>query len=161
MINLAKEPSRKKKFLHSCTEILPNNMPGLLEEEGRVAIRPRSFVIPYAEDCLLNILMSNRRKEKIMRARGETGPTMNDRIIKGNGGFGCTKQLLEILHKDSSHFLRRGANPTMSGHNGWNEIPCVSMIHQCMKKLGASITILKEVALDLLIEKLLFRKLQS
>jgi hypothetical protein len=106
MINLPKEPSRKKKILYSSNEILPNNMPGLLEEEGGVAIRPRSFVIPYAEDCLPNILMSNRRKEKIMRARGETGPTVNDRIIKGNGDFGCAKQLLEIVHKDSSHFSK-------------------------------------------------------
>jgi hypothetical protein len=96
-----------------------------------------------------------------MRARGEIGPTVNDRIIKGNGDFECAKQLLEIVHKDSSHFLQRGAKLTMSGHNGWNEIPSVIMIHQCMKELGASITILKEVALDLLTEKLLFRKLQS
>jgi hypothetical protein len=57
--------------------------------------------------------------------------------------------------------LQRGAKPAMSGHNGWNEIPSVIMIHQCMKELGASITILKEVALDLLTEKLLFHKLQS
>jgi hypothetical protein len=49
----------------------------------------------------------------------------------------------------------------MSGHNGWNEIPSVIMIHQCVEELGSFITILKEVALDLLTEKLLFCKLQS
>jgi len=38
----------------------------------------------------------------------------------------------------------------MSGHNGWNEIHSMIMIHQCMEELGAFITILKEVALDLL-----------
>jgi hypothetical protein len=80
-------------------------MPGFLEEEGRIAIRPRSFVIPYAEDCLPNILMRNWRKEKIIRTRGETGSTVNDRTSKGNGAFGCPKQLLQIIHKDSSHFL--------------------------------------------------------
>jgi hypothetical protein len=86
---------------------------------------------------------------------------VNDCTSKRNDAFGCPKQLLQIIHKDSSHFLQRRAQTTMSGHNGWNEIPSVIMIHQCMEELGSFITILKEVALDLLTEKLLFCKLQS
>jgi hypothetical protein len=68
MINLLKEPSKKKEILYNSTEIISNNMPGLLEEEEGIAIRPRSIVVPYAKDCLPNILMSNWRKKKIMRA---------------------------------------------------------------------------------------------
>jgi hypothetical protein len=49
-------------------------MPGFLEEKGRIAIRPKSFVIPYAEDYLPNILMRNWRKEKIMELKERQGP---------------------------------------------------------------------------------------
>jgi hypothetical protein len=68
--------------------------------------------------------------------------------------------LLEVIDKDASNFLQRGALTTMAGHNCWNKVPSVIMIHQFMEELGASITFFKKIAFDLLAEKLFLYKLQ-
>jgi hypothetical protein len=68
MVNLFKKFARMKEILNSRTKITSHNRPRLLEEEGRVVIRTWSFIIPNIKDCLLNILMRNRREEKAMGA---------------------------------------------------------------------------------------------
>jgi hypothetical protein len=105
VINLLEELSRMEEILNSCTEILPNNMPCMLEENRGIAIRARSFIVPYAEDHFLNILRGNRSKEKILRARRETRTTLNHCTIKGKDMSGDAKLLLEVMHKSRAHFL--------------------------------------------------------
>jgi hypothetical protein len=68
--------------------------------------------------------------------------------------------LLKVIDKDPANFLQGGAWTTLVVHNCWNEVLSVSMIQQGMKELGASITFLKEIAFDLLAEKLFLCKLQ-
>jgi hypothetical protein len=48
----------------------------------------------------------------------------------------------------------------MTTHNGWNKIPPMILTHESMKEPEAFVTILKELAFDLLTKKLLFCKLQ-
>jgi hypothetical protein len=80
--------------------------------------------------------------------------------IKRDGGVGRAKLLLEVIDKDTVNFLQIGALTTIGDHNCWNEIPSVIMIHQCMEKLGASITFFEKITFDLLAEFFSLYKLQ-
>jgi hypothetical protein len=84
---------------------------------------------------------------------------VDNSTIKRDGGVRHAKLLLEVINKDYSNFLQRGALTTLGGHNCWNEIPSMVMIHQCMEELSASITFFKKIAFDLLAEKLFLYKL--
>jgi hypothetical protein len=49
----------------------------------------------------------------------------------------------------------------MAAHDGWNKVPPMILAQESMEKLGTFITVLEEVAFDLLTEKLFLRKLNS
>jgi hypothetical protein len=66
---------------------------------------------------------------------------------------------LIVGHKDVPHFLKRVSYPTMAACDGRNEVPPVILPHECVEKLGPSITILEKVAFYFLAEKLVLRKL--
>jgi hypothetical protein len=87
VINLFEKSARDEKVLHNNIKISPHNTPGLLEEKRGVAIGTRSFLILNIEHSLLNVLIGNWRKEKLMRTWIYARPTLDNNTIQGDSSF--------------------------------------------------------------------------